>query len=312
MMKQSKLTLCTLIALFSVGQAFAHTGVRDTATEGAGSYNAFTITHGCGNSFEGGPPAQAYPVIGQSAVFPHGANIVWRDKAGTIIQQGGNGNGTIDKATLNLSVAGISGGSPFATYEEIVDSLGVVQGLLWKDGVMPPNMYALTQFRVTAPTIEDPCVKTLKIRIGVINYCDVDKNAGNDSKGPYKAPKDDAGNEITKTTSAASQFIQKNASDADTFKDFAKRGNGDNNRADWWFTLPEGGSVYYNDPQMVQETYWTTLTVNNKTADLDLCPGGAAAATKEISVEPTGAAFDTILTPRNTQPFTKKGTKGSL
>ena len=42
------LTLCTLAALFAAGQAFAHTGVRDQATEGTASYNGFTIGHGCG------------------------------------------------------------------------------------------------------------------------------------------------------------------------------------------------------------------------------------------------------------------------
>jgi hypothetical protein len=300
-LKLKGLTFCSLVALFAAGQAFAHTGVRDVAEEGKASYNGFTITHGCGNSVEGGPPAQAYPVLGQSAVFPFGANAVWKDAAGTVLQVGGNGNGTISTATLALAVTGYAGGSPFATSEEIVDELGNVQALFWKDGVMAPNMNAITSFKVTAPTIANNCVKSLKVRIGVINYCDVDKNAGNDKAGPYKAPKDALGHDVPRATSAKTDFIQKNPADVDVFKDFAKNGNGDNNRADWWFTAPYGGSTRYNDPELLQPTYWTTLTVNNKAADLALCTGTQV----DVSVEPNGVAFDTFLSGRNTRPFTK-------
>ena len=298
------LIFCSLITLFAAGQAFAHTGVRDTATEGASSYNGFTITHGCGNSYEGGPPAQAYPVIGQAALFPFGDNTVWRDASGAVMQVGGNGNGTISTATLALGVTGYTGGSPYATSEEIVDGLGNVQALFWKDGVMAPNMNAITSIKVTAPTIANNCVKTLKIRLGVINYCDTDKNAGNDKKGPYTAPEDALGNEVPRTTSAKTGFIQKNPADADTYKTIAKNGNGDNNRADWWFTAPYGGSALYNDPELLQPTYWTTMTVNNKAADLALCTGTQV----DVSVEPNGIAFDSFLTGRNTRPFTKGNT----
>jgi hypothetical protein len=299
-LKIKGLTFCSLVALFAAGQAFAHTGVRDAAEEGKSSYNAFTLTHGCGNSFEGGPTAQAYPVLGQSAVFPFDVNAVWRDAAGAVIQVGGNGNGAIKEASLKLGVAAIAGGSPFNTTQEITDNLGNVQAILWKDGVMAPNMYSLTQFKVTAPTIVDNCVKSLKVRIGVINYCDLGKNAGNDNAGPYKAPKDAMDKEITRTTSAKTGFLQKSVPDADTFKSLAN-GNGDNNRADWWFTLPEGGSALYNDPEMLQKDYWTELTVNNSATDLAKCTGTQT----EVSVEPNGVAFDTYLSGRNTRPFSK-------
>lgn len=304
-MKHLKLILCSLAALFAAGQAFAHTGVRDQAAEGATSYNAFTLTHGCG----GETGTQSYPVIGQSAVFASGDNAVWRDQAGAVIQVGGNGNGTISSATLALSVAGISGGSAFATNHEIVDSLGVVHGLLWKDGVMPPNSYTLPQFKVSAPTIANTCIGNLKVRIGVINYCDLGKNASNDNKGPYKAPRDANGDEVIRTTSAASGNVQANPADASTFKDMPNRGNGDNNRADWWFTAPYGGSAMYSDPNLLQPTYWSTLTVKNTNAAtatsvpaLSTCPGGALV---DYSVEPSGVAFDTYLNGSNTRPFTK-------
>jgi hypothetical protein len=314
-MKISKLTLCSLGLLFAAGQALAHTGVRDTAEEGKASYNGFTITHGCG----GEAGSVSYPVIGQSAVFPYGSNAVWRTAAvsdkpetpeneavpATFLQLGGDGNGTIKKgATLSLAVTGYAGGSPFATSQELVDSKAVVQGLFWKDGVMPPNMNAITSFKITAPTIDNPCVKTLGIRIGVINYCDTGKNAANDIKGPYFAPTDGMRKPVPMTNSPATGFVQANAADAPVFRTTPKRGNGDNNRADWWFTALEGGSALYNDPELLQPTYWTTLIVNNKAADLALCTGKQF----DVTVEPNGAAVDAILTGPNTQPFTKGNT----
>jgi hypothetical protein len=306
-MKHLKLTLCSLVALFAAGQAFAHTEVRDAAIEGTDSYNAFTQAHGCANNTEGGPAKQQYPVLGVAALFPHGDNVVWRDQAGAVIQAGGNGNGVISTPKLSLGVTSIEGGSPFATVQELVDRLGVVQGLLYKDGVMAPNNSALPPFKVLAPTIVDNCVKSIQVRIGVISYCDVNKNAANDAKGPYEAPKDALGKKIKKVKSLASGLVQANPSHSGGFNDLPN-GNGDNNRADWWFMMPEGGSVYYNDPDMVLSDFWTTLIVNNSPDDLAKCTGTQT----EVSVEPTGRAFDTILTPANTQPFTTKGVKGGL
>ena len=291
------LTFCTLAAVFAVGQAFAHTGVRDAGDEGKASYNGFTITHGCGAGETG---SESYPVIGQSALFPFGNEVVWKDASGAVIQEGGNGNGTISSATLNLSVTGYAGTSPFFTTQEIVDGAGNVRALLWKDGAMEPKLNAITAFKVTLPTIADNCVKSLKIRLGVINYCDMGKNADNDIKGPYKAPKDAFGRKIPHTSVAGG--AQANVS-AKTFNANSK-GNGDNNRADWWFTAPYGGSALYSDPDVLQPTFWTTLTVNNSATDIANCAGTPV----DVTVEPTGAAFDTYLTGKNTLPFTKGDT----
>ena len=335
-MTHTKLTLCSLVALLATGQAFAHTGVRDQADEGKSSYNGFTITHGCG-----GHDGQAYPVIGQSAVFPFGDGAVWRKADGTVIQQGGNGNGIIDKTSLSLAVNGYASfSSPFATSQEIVDDLGNVQALLWKDGAMEPKLNAVTPFKITAPTIANSCVKSLKIRIGVINYCDKGKSAANDAAGPYKAPKDAFGNKIPKLEivdeldPAYLGGLQVNVADAPVYKDM-HAGNGDNNRADWWFGNLEGVSALYNDPEILQQgtsvvqkdangnnvldadgntipvldadgnptyvphtAYWTTLTVNNSNVS-------CATAPYDVTVEPDAASFDTYLTGRNTRPFTK-------
>jgi hypothetical protein len=310
-MTKTKLTLCTLAALFAAGQAVAHTGVRDSvtvsATAGIASYNGFTVTHGCG-----GDNGDAYPVLGQSAVFPTGDRVVWRDAAGTVLSEGGGAGVfpttivdpltglTIDKG-INLAVNGYASvSSAFTTVQEIIDpnalSPGVVEGLFWKDGAMEPKLNTITPFKVTLPKIIDPSVKQVNVRIGVINYCDIGKNAANDATGPYKEPKDAFGRKIPQLASSAAPD-QINVAGAPVYVSL-RAGNGDNNRQDWWFAAPYGGSALYNDPEVVQPTYWTTMTVINS----------SATGTRVVSVEPTGAAFDAILTGENTRPFTKGDT----
>lgn len=65
----------------------------------------------------------------------------------------------------------------------------------------------------------------------------------------------------------------------------------DNNRADWWFTGGTG-STKFVDPEMLQEDFWTTLTVENPDADPTGCPGGV---THEVAVQPSGADIDEFL-----------------
>jgi len=319
--KNKVLTLCSLAALLAAGQAFSHTGVRDkvigSATATTNTYNGFTITHGCG-----GDTGEAYPVLGQSAVFPTGDRVVWRESNGAVFHEGA-GEGIFDTRArdehgvvipdvpdpgLNLGVTGYAGfSSPFATAQEIVDSNalnpGIVEGLLWKDGAMEPKLNAITPFKLTIPMILDASIKEVKIRIGVINYCDCSKNAENDAQGPYKQPLDAFGRKIPQLTSLLAPD-QINVYGAPFYKTLNK-GNGDNNRQDWWFGAPYGGSALYKDPDLLQQpdpaagtqAYWTTLTVTNGSA--------APNATRVVSVEPTGEAFDAILTGPNTRPFTK-------
>lgn len=305
--KSIKLLVCLAAAGLISVQAHAHTGVRDQAKVDSVSYNGFTITHGCGA--ENG---DAYPVIGQAALFPMGNYVVWRDENGAVLAEGG-GAGIFDTIVLdhtgaplpdeglNLQVTGYAGSSSgFATTEEIVNQDGVVQGLLWKDGVMAPNLNSITPFKVTIPKIIDHCVKQVKIRIGVINYCDKGKNAANDAKGPYAQPKDNNGRAIPQVSAIARGAIQRNAANSPAYQTMAN-GNGDNNRADWWFTKPYKGSKMYADPQLLQPTYWTTMTVNNTEEHMVQCPSFNY---KTVSVEPTGAAFDRFLNGANTRPFT--------
>lgn len=302
-----KLALCSLVSLFA-SQAYAHTGVRDVVDEGKGSYNGFTITHGCG----GDAGTEAFPVLGQSAVFPQGANAVWKKVTNpalavdptnlTVIATGGNGGGVISTPELNLAVTGYAGfSSAFASSQELVDSLGNVHGLHWKDGAMEPKLNTVTPFKITAPTIADSCVKTLKVRVAVVNWCDMKKNAANDIKGPYNKPEDAFGRPIPRVDGFVSNGgVQTNVPGAGFYTDI-KAGNGDNNRADWWFTKLEGTSANFNDPDLLQPSYWTTMTVNNTNK---ACAGGAAAE-YDVYVEPNAADVDAYLTGPNTQPFTK-------
>ncbi len=289
------------IAVYAAGQAvYAHTGVRDMATEGTASFNGFTITHACGSDTNDGAEL---PVIGQSAVFPYGdasssfGPTVWVDVAtNTVIPTGGTGIVSLPAAPalplFNLSVGGIQQNDPFDIVEEETDpaSPTVVRALNFKGSNviralardrnrlikkpfrgLHPDLVGIPLFRISAPTIVDPCVKSLRVRTAVANWCEKGQNEASDP---------------------------------------------DNNRADWWFThpviapgtagAPGSGSTKFVDADLTKDNFWTTLTVNNvDTADTadppttSTCPGGVL---RDIAVQPAGPEIDTFLP---YSPFTK-------
>ncbi|WP_394753002.1 hypothetical protein [Crenothrix sp.] len=310
-LKFKKLALCSLVSLF-VGHAYAHTIVRDAVVEGKASYNGFVITHGCNSASEGSPYQEPYPVLGQSAIFPMMDSAVWRKNGKKII--GTDGAKTIDAGTtLKLGVTGLAGlSSAFRVTEEIVDKLGNVHALHWKKGGLEPKLNTVTPFKITAPLIADNCVKSLIVRIGVINWCDVNQNAATDKNGPYLQPKDAFGDAIPRVTGFDNGGIQRNVPGA-KFYTKLPLGNGDNNRADWWFPALDGGSKLYNDVDLLQQAsvastttvaspaFWTTMTISNSAADVAKCKGKLV----NVTVEPSGADFDAYLTGANTKPFTR-------
>ncbi|MGH9197215.1 MAG: hypothetical protein ACRD1T_15935 [Acidimicrobiia bacterium] len=281
------------IAVYAAGQAvYAHTGVRDQATEGTASFNGFTITHGCGSDND--PTVPSLPVIGQSAVFPYGdasssfGPTVWVDVAtNTVIPTGGTGIVSLAAPPalpiFNLSVGGIQQDDPFDIVEEETDpaSPTVVRALNWqgsdvinrikrlKSGKirlvkkafagLGTDLVGIPEYRVSAPTIIDDCVSKLRVRIAVANWCE---KGGNEANDP------------------------------------------DNNRADWWFPhpviapgtagAPGTGSTRFIDVDLTQDNFWTTLTVNNADprADPTTCPGGVL---REVAVQPAGTEIDTFL-----------------
>jgi hypothetical protein len=62
----------------------------------------------------------------------------------------------------------------------------------------------------------------------------------------------------------------------------------DNKRADWWFT-GETGPAKFVDPDLLQESFWTTLTVNNP--NVEKC----RTTPYEVVVMPSGADIDKYL-----------------
>jgi hypothetical protein len=72
-----------------------------------------------------------------------------------------------------------------------------------------------------------------------------------------------------------------------------------NNRADWWFTA-ETGTQSFTDPDLIQPSFWTTLTVMNPNATDANCP---ADQRFDVAVMPSGADIDTYLPHRR---FTKR------
>ena len=311
--KLKGLAFFSIVSLFAAGQAMAHTGVRDQATAGVGSYNGFTVTHGCADYVAGG---QQYPVVGQAALFPYGASAVWRE-LGTSSANGiviADPTTIVGAAVYNLAVTGYASvASAFPSNTEIVDNLGNVHGLLWKDGGMEPKSNTVTPFKITHPAIIDKCIASVKVRVGVINFCDVQKNQANDATGPYAAPKDAFGRPLHNTSVAGG--IQANVSATSPNFVALPAGNGDHNRADWWFTdLYPSGSSNFSDSAILSEGLglWSAgITVNNPNAyaatdsNYAACPGGK---TRQVTVEPPAADFDAYLTAANLQPFVKLGT----
>jgi len=308
------LAFCSLVALFATGQAFAHTGVKDAIIAGDKAYNAFTISHGCGDNTQTGTVgADQFPVIGQSFIAPYGSTAIWREDGGRPVGHGLNNPALVPgvnnfsipvTGTFTLGIDSVAGSSsPFASVREIVDAGGVVRGLVWSNGALEPKLRAITPFYVAAPAITDNCVSAIKVRMAVINYCDVNQNASTDTNtGPYKAPKDAYGRPVPLTyASTVNGGIQRNVL-SNTAKYVAKPGgNGRDNRADWWFY--NTGSTKYIDPSMAEDVeaaqFWTTLTINQTAAKLALCSGTKHA----LTVEPSGADIDTYLSGPNTWPF---------
>jgi hypothetical protein len=129
----SKQLILTAAVSLITSQAYAHTTIKDQASENMNSYNALNIGHVCG----GDTGTESYPVIGQTALFPYGDKVVWR-KMSTATpaveiskSTGGDGGGVIAAGTtLSMGVSGYDGySSPFASMDEIVDDLGNVQAL---------------------------------------------------------------------------------------------------------------------------------------------------------------------------------------
>lgn len=203
------------VALYSVatvmcvaGQSvWAHTGIRDSVTEGVPGYNAFTVTHGCAsNAVAEGSPVDHQNVIAMSVLFPNAADpakakIYKLNSNGVQIESLPDLAEHIDgiKDSLTNAISGFTkmgiglvtgGGTLFANIIPTVDTTLDANG---------NKVYAIRGFRTWAgpkPLVSAPleesivsatglapfkhgaikflptsCAKSLKIRVAVANWC---------------------------------------------------------------------------------------------------------------------------------------------
>lgn len=172
----------------------AHTGVKDTGSEGTTLYTAFTLTHGCATNAGGettatglgidGNTAQK-SVIAQSVLFPNANDAVFGkiDSAGYIDTTG---------MVLSDHIQGVSGGvlpiTPSATLPQPFPNTyvvreansntratgGTTRGFQGWGGEIPEGggTVALGGFKVAGISfVSTSCAKSLKVQIAVANFC---------------------------------------------------------------------------------------------------------------------------------------------
>jgi hypothetical protein len=265
-MKKITLSALTVVACALSQGVFAHTGVKDTITEGTTStYNAFTVTHGCAsNTAVTGTPQ--LDVLGSSVVFPNAAgstvnkvdasgNTIAAIDLGTVI------NGTVGGAFVNMSPAAIYP-SLFDNMKVTFDTASNIRGFYTYGGgtLAGSKAVGLIPFRMAGVTFKADdagagtvnCAKSLKVRMAVANWC--------------------------------------------------KRGvanNADPARADIWIGHM---TAKFNDPLVMPysatdvalgKVYWPTLTINRDLVAHPLdasCAGGF-----DVAIEPTDADIDAYL-----------------
>ncbi len=179
-----KMTLCSLATVIcGAGQVvYAHTGVKDSVVEGKSLYTAFTIGHACNNN-EG--TEKLLKVTAQSAVFPNNSDSqAFKIEGGT-------------ETPINLAdhIEGADGGLPslspsmiqdkniFKKQRELTDANEKVRGIQFTSGSLDTTALGLVPFKVSAPKFKaDSCAKSLKVRIGIANYCSKTKNTNKDNR----------------------------------------------------------------------------------------------------------------------------------
>jgi hypothetical protein len=251
--------------------AFAHTGIRDPVTgspeSATTSYNAFTVPHGCSAGEGDAPPKK---VKGQSAVFPFGPPAEELTGPGAVWVKLGEkstlltakevaaiiGDADEDPSTppdLNLDVTGIQDASLYKKQLEEVNPAGT-------DPLGPHDSIPVRALNWRGGRLETNLLGFTQFRVTVppiVNPCV----------------------SILRIRIAVSNWCERNQNEAS---------DPDNNRADWWFT-GETGSTKFVDPDLIQESFWTALTVNNPN------PSECGQEPHEVAVMPSGADIDQYL-----------------
>lgn len=161
-------------ALYSLGQgAFAHTTVKDQATEGTTAYNALQIGHGCTK-----PNGKNLPIIAESVVLPTVNPVALRtdpnDATKTIPVN--LADVISDAQLLAGKVDLVQDRNVFKKQNEIYDASGAnVIGFYATNGNLQTNLRGLVPFRFTPPTFipsdAGHCAKRLLIKIAIADIC---------------------------------------------------------------------------------------------------------------------------------------------
>jgi hypothetical protein len=178
--KMKKVAICSLATVIcGAGQGVsAHTTVKDSSVnEGSRVFTAFSIPHGCGTATED----VSRPVIAQSGVFPNGnAAIAFRTDTNEPVDLSTIVGGDIPPGAglVGLSPVLIQDHSVFTRLRQKEDASGRVRGFKWTDGSLQTDLTGLQPFRITLPAIlPTSCVKSLKVRVAVANYCSESQRA---------------------------------------------------------------------------------------------------------------------------------------
>lgn len=142
---------------------FAHTTVRDQATEGVTADNALRIGHTC--TVAGG---YAMPVVAQSVVFPTVAPILTASNGAPLT----NLSQVIVQGSLAGLVSVIQDRSIFQAQQVKLDSNGNRIGYSGTRGTMDPALVGRSPFQFAAPRfVAASCASRLLIRIAIADIC---------------------------------------------------------------------------------------------------------------------------------------------
>lgn len=181
--KKAMLYSLATSAMVAGSVAYAHTGVKDTGTEGKSQYTAFTITHGCNNN-EG--TLKLKPVVAQSVVFPNADDseffkidpVSGAETPTTLTEH-------IDTslAFLDLGPGMVQDRNVFKKQWEVTDATGRVRGIVLTNGKLDTTAVGIIPVRIGGVKFKaDSCAKSLKVRIAIANYCTKSKNVNADNR----------------------------------------------------------------------------------------------------------------------------------
>lgn len=181
-----KLTACSLAAaIMGAGQmAFAHTGVKDSATEGQRLYTGFTIGHGCAATHDD----PQIPVIAQSVVFPNANARAFKlvpnpDPTLPPDEVPINIANVIEGSLTGLAPKGVQDKNIFAKTKTEFDASENLRALKFTEGSLDAGLVGVVPFRIQAPTFKaGSCARSLKVRFAIANWCTKSQDVADDSR----------------------------------------------------------------------------------------------------------------------------------